>query len=134
MIISISQIFENVGYIFIALTTIGFIVLTIILAKKNKTEYKLKVNIIASTIGLVMVLISSIYICFTFSNMTTTINLDNFSSPAENIYLYKEFENEKYVILIGRSNYDPVEDIDIVVYYGSNGTSYSELPDRKSVV
>ncbi len=129
LIISIFQIFENVGYIFIALTTIGFIVMTIILAKKNKTEYKLKVNIIASTIGLIMVLISSIYICFTFSKMTATINWGDFSSSAENIYLFKEFEDEKYVILIGRSNYDPVEDIDIVVYYGSNGTSYSELPN-----
>lgn len=129
LIISISQIFENVGYIFIALTTIGFIVMTIILAKKNKTEYKLKANIIASTIGLIIVLISSIYACFTFSKMTATINWGNFSSPAENIYLYKEFENEKYVILIGRASYDSIEEKEEIVYYGDNGISYNELPD-----
>lgn len=127
LIVSISQILKIVGYVFIALATIGFIIMTIIVLKKNNnTEYKLKVNVIASTIGLIIALVSSIYGCFTLSKASTTINWSNFSSPAENVYLYKESENEKYIILIGRADNDPMEDN--IVYWGSNGILYTELP------
>lgn len=99
--ICLSQLLDMIGIIILVLSVIGFIVLTVIVSKKNKSDYSLEANIVFCCIAIFVMFGCVIYNNFSYQQTTLTIGSPTIITPVENTYLWYDTSENDYLVLKG---------------------------------
>ena len=114
-----------IGVIILVLSVVGFIVLTAIVSKKNKSDYSLKTNIVFCCVAVFIM-----FGCVTYNNLSYQQTLTSISSPiintVQNTYLWYDTSENDYLVLKGI--YSGNESGDLI--YISDNKQFDELPEN----
>lgn len=118
-----------ISFIFIGLFVLGFIVLSIIISKRNNnSKYKLKSNIIFSSLAIFLSALLSIGQAVSIYRASETIKWVDFGREAKYTYIYYDFDFENYYLLTGRGKEGTYEGE--ITYTSANGKNFSEVPEN----
>lgn len=124
--ICLSQLLNMIGVIILVLSVVGFIVLTAIVSKKNKSDYSLKTNIVFCCVAVFIM-----FGCVTYNNLSyQQTTLTSISSPiintVHNTYLWYDTSENDYLVLKGI--YSGNESGDLI--YISDNKQFDELAEN----
>lgn len=118
-----------ISFIFIGLFVLGFIVLSIIISKRNNnSKYKLKSNIIFASLAIFLIALLSIGQAVSIYRASETIKWVDFGREAKYTYIYYDFDFENYYLLTGWEKNGTYEGE--ITYTSANGKSFSEVPEN----
>lgn len=118
-----------ISFIFIGLFVLGFIVLSIIISKRNNnSKYKLKSNIIFSSLAIFLIALLSIGQAVSIYRASETIKWVDFGREVKYTYIYYDFDFENYYLLTGWGKNGTYEGE--ITYTSANGKSFSEVPEN----
>lgn len=130
------MLLKIVGLILDFIVIVGYFILTIIINKKNTTQYGLTANFVFGSLAIFLAFICSAFIPATFGYTSNTVYHNTTQNQTftylQNTYLFYNSNYEEYDILEGttQTQYDELNnEIIVVVYYSYNhGEEFSELP------
>lgn len=135
VLIGLSMLLKIVGLILVFIVIVGYFILTIIINKKNTTQYGLTANFVFSGLAIFIAFICSAFIPATFGYTSNTVYHNTTQHQTftylQNTYLFYNSNYEEYDILEGttQTQYDEFNNENIVVvYYSYHGEKFTELP------
>lgn len=135
VLIGLSMLLKILGLILAFIVIIGYFILTIIINKKNTTQYGLTANFVFGSLAIFLAFICSAFIPATFGYTSNTVYHNTTQNQTftylQNTYLFYNSNYEEYDILEGttQTQYDELNnEIIIVVYYSYHGEEFTELP------
>lgn len=139
VLMGLSMFLWRIGIIIGLVAIIGFIVMIILIPKKDKSEYSWNANIIFSSIAIFICFVCSIFVPAGFySEISVNVNTSIITYPLmQDTYIYYNNESNKYEILMAEqyTEYDEHNnEIQTTIYFVDGKEPYEELPSGANIV